>query len=369
MTVINLDCVAGMRVLIASNSIDAIVTDPPYELGMMGKKWDKTGIAYNIELWRECLRVLKPGGHLLAFSGARTYHRMSCAIEDAGFEIRDQIMWVYGSGFPKSVNAGDGRGTALKPAHEPVCLARKQLIGTIAANAEQYNTGVINIDACRVGNDVAGWNGKTATGNAWNNRNCGLRNSDDARPAVGRFPANLIHDGSEEVLNEFAKYGISKSHPNRKPGNKKTNLVYGEFKNSTGGVYHSDEGTPARFYYCAKASRHDRDEGLDQFTPVTASEITGGRTENSAGLNSPRAGAGRTSGGKNIHPTVKPTELMRYLIRLITPRGGTVLDPFAGSGSTGKAAALEGVSFLGFELDAEYSRIANARIAAVKYNN
>jgi DNA modification methylase len=369
MSVINLDCLAGMRLLIANNSIDAIITDPPYELGFMGKEWDSTGIAYSVELWRECLRVLKPGGHLLAFGGARTYHRMACAIEDAGLEIRDQIMWIYGSGFPKSLNIEDGRGTALKPAHEPLCLARKPLEGTVVNNVTKYNTGVINIDACRIGSEVTGWNGLTANGNTWDKNNCGLRNAAEARPVVGRFPANLMHDGSEEVLNEFAKYGISKFAGTVKPMEyKNTNVAYGKFKRNPGFTRIGDEGTPARFYYCAKATRHDRDEGLDQFVSATAGEITGGRAEHSAGLNSPRAGAGRTNGGKNIHPTVKPTELMRYLIKLITPKNGIILDPFAGSGSTGKAAALEGFSFVGFELNNVYADIANARIAAAKYN-
>jgi site-specific DNA-methyltransferase (adenine-specific) len=283
--------------LLDDNSVDAIVTDPPYGLSFMGKKWD-----YDVpseELWRQCFRVLKAGGHLLCFAGTRTQHRMAVRIEDAGFEIRDMIAWVYGSGFPKSLDvskaidkaaghwrgkagevvsdngamsggnyertpkgdpitaaavAWQGWGTALKPALEPITVARKPLIGTVAENALQHGTGAINVDGCRVGE---------------------------------RWPANFIHDGSEQV----------------------TDLL----------------GSAARFFYCAKASKRDRDEG-------------------------------------NHHPTVKPTDLMRYLCRLVTPPDGLVLDPFMGSGSTGKAAALEGFSFIGIEREAEYVAIAQARI-------
>jgi len=393
--VIHGDCVEVMRSMDAE-SVDAIVTDPPYGLGFMGKQWD--ALPPGREVFEECLRVLKPGGHLLAFGGSRTYHRLAVAVEDAGFEIRDQIMWVYGSGFPKSLDVskaidrkrddredvlrvtgeiarlrdiaglsnrdlddafgfagmaghwtttksqptvptveqwavlrdmlnpgewldaevwrlngrkgqpgeawverevvgkyetdmgglggerlgttgGDitaaatpaaqqwqGWGTALKPAHEPIVMARKPLPGTVAENVLKHNTGALNIDGSRFSEN-------------------------------NRWPANLIHDGSEEATQNM--------------------------------------GDAARYFYCAKASKRDRNEGLEEMPLLTGGEATN-RADGSAGVNNPRAGAGRTGGNRNTHPTVKPTDLMRYLVRLVTPPGGTVLDPFAGSGSTGK---------------------------------
>lgn len=394
------DCIEVMRTM-SDNSVDSIVTDPPYELGFMGKSWDASGIAYDVDMWREVLRVLKPGGHILAFSGSRTYHRMACAIEDAGFDIRDQIMWVYGSGFPKSLDVSkaidkaapragmfdafaehfaerwacmsiprgklfehfphyknadsinaqisnwrlaknvpsridyailrdliglsgdwttlidrveaerdvvgsatkarstssasalptvggetaykmwditapataaarqwDGWGTALKPAHEPICVARKPLIGTVADNVLAHGTGALNIDGSRV-----------------------ITSGLD-----GRWPANLIHDGSDEVEGLFTR------------GRRV-------------------EDQPARFFYCAKTSKKDRGEG-------------------------------------NVHPTVKPTDLMAYLVRLVTPPNGTVFDPFMGSGSTGKAAMREGFAFFGVDMTPEYVEIAKVRIAS-----
>ena len=352
-------------------SVDAIVTDPPYELGFMGKSWDASGIAFNVDVWREPLRVLKPGGHLLAFSGSRTYHRMAVAIEDAGFEIRDQIQWIYGSGFPKSMDVSkqidkaagsqrevvsgvtdrredgttyglghsgiitskdaitddaktwQGWGTALKPAHEPIVLARKPLIGTVANNVLTHGTGALNIDGTRVGDE-----GRVNTpahnvdGSGW-----GMRPNIEPSQVIGRWPANVIHDGSDEALHYF--------------------------------------GEPARFFYCAKTSKRDRNEGLEDFEAVDSAEMVD-RVAGSAGMNSPRAGAGRTSGAKNHHPTVKPTELMRYLVRMITPPQGVVLDPFLGSGSTGKAAMYEGNRFIGIELTEEYLPIALARIQFAK---
>jgi DNA modification methylase/transcriptional regulator with XRE-family HTH domain len=414
------DCLAVMREM-PDVSVDAVVTDPPYGLAFMGKRWD-----YDVpseDVWHECLRVLKPGGHLLAFAGTRTQHRMAVRIEDAGFEIRDMIAWVYGSGFPKSLDVskaidkaggaspreqseilrakreaaglsrekvaasvgctpssvrdweegraratgaavefivpseeyrakladllgyssderrligaavdrrGDGTvyavghsgglrsggnteaarqwqgwGTALKPALEPITVARKPLIGTVAENVLAHGTGALNVDGCRVATDDVlpkmsgkailcgssdGWN------RPWKNDPNGLVRRQAAADAaiekantLGRWPANLIHDGSEEVVGLL--------------------------------------NDAARFFYCAKASKADR-------------------------------------GDDNNHPTVKPTDLMRYLCRLVTPPGGIVLDPFAGSGSTGKAAALEGFRFIGIEREAEYVEIARARIAA-----
>lgn len=374
MRIINADCIEAMRQM-PENSVDSIVTDPPYELGFMGKSWDSTGIAFNTEVWREALRVLKPGGHLIAFSGSRTYHRMAVAIEDAGFEIRDQIMWVYGSGFPKSMNiekainkidgvefvekpasgvgfmnaegaggynttihqleqVGDsseraqqwqGWGTALKPAHEPMVLARKPVVGTVASNVLTYGVGGLNIDGTRVGSEggtkladedveeSAASKTVTAYGN-------GL-GGPFGKPVegLGRFPANFIHDGSDMV-----------------------NDLLGE---------------PARFFYCAKTSKRDRNEGLDGFE---AKRDHDGRAEGKVGGDNPR---NRTNAAKvNHHPTVKPTSLMQYLVRLVTPANGTVLDPFMGSGSTGKACAYEGFDFIGIDQSAEYVEIAKARI-------
>jgi DNA modification methylase len=332
-------------VTMPDNSVDAIVTDPPYGLAFMGKKWD-----YDVpseDIWRECLRVLKPGGHLLAFAGTRTQHRMAVRIEDAGFEIRDMIAWVYGSGFPKShdiskaidkaagaerevvgigaatceyIERGDacrghgdkngrygetihiaitapatdaakqwqGWGTALKPALEPITVARKPFTGTVAANVLQWGTGGVNVDGCRVEGKpptvpqpMLGTRQRVTYGFG-----TGTGRNGQMSQASGRFPANLIHDGSDEAV-----FGMGES---------------------------------ARYFYCAKASKADR--------------------------------------GENHHPTVKPTDLMRYLCRLVTPPNGTVLDPFMGSGSTGKAAILEGLQFIGIDMTPEYVDIARARI-------
>ena len=343
MQLINADCIAAMRQM-PDNSVDSIVTDPPYELGFMGKSWDSTGIANSVEMWRQALRVLKPGGHLLAFSGSRTYHRMVVAVEDAGFEIRDQIMWVYGSGFPKSHNiskgidkaAGaerevvgknsasfgyqkdlerwdkgslitipatpaakqwDGWGTALKPAHEPIVLARKPFIGTVANNVLTYGTGGLNIDGCRVGTgtgEVKSVNYPDIRGNNYNNASGSVEYQVTDQ---GRWPANFMHDGSDEVVELL--------------------------------------GDAARFFYSAKASKDDRNEGLDEFEEI------------------------------NYHPTVKPTDLMRYLVRMVTPPGGIVLDPFMGSGSTGKACMYEGFEFIGIDKSADYVTIAKTRINEV----
>jgi DNA modification methylase len=315
------DCLE-LLTLYADNSIDSIVTDPPYGLSFMGKKWDYD--VPSVEIWKECLRVLKPGGHLLSFSSARTYHRMTCNVEDAGFEIRDQLMWVYGSGFPKNHNVGkyihklktdgccrevknkgvgntngkffvagkhldnreetpsdnewEGWGTALKPAHEPIVLARKPFKQSVAKNVLEHGTGAINIDGCRVPSD------EPITINTFDN---GAKPFGDAvgepytsRQSEGRFPANFIHNGIDE---EWSHY-----------------------------------------FYCPKANKKER--------------------------------------GDNNHPTVKPINLMTYLCRLITPPGGTVLDPFMGSGSTGIASVKEGFQFIGIELDPEYLQIAKHRI-------
>lgn len=467
------DCRIEMRDL-SDCSIDSVVCDPPYHLtqvsragsprnndpetpygrtrigerGFMGKTWDGGDIAHDPVVWQECLRVLRPGGHLLAFGGSRTYHRLACAIEDAGFEIRDQIQWIYGSGFPKSLDVGkaidarpgvtrhgefavelreamiakgitnsfdvaemvvgkrtgavanwlkyqwpeakwwpalrdalgmdhkwgdviaqadrdvsgsgscgpasigfareqarsfeitspatddakqwNGWGTALKPAHEPIVLARKPLLGTVAENVLQHGTGGLNIDGCRVATaehitpfgsprkSVGGLLNKVAEARE------GYEQND-----LGRWPANVIHDGSDEVLAGFPE--TESGNGNRRPNGG------GEFFkgiNPRVAEFGGDGGSAARFFYCAKATQEDRTEGL-------------------------------ADGSRNPHPTVKPTELMRYFCRLITPPGGLVLDPFCGSGSTGKAAMLEGFRFIGIELNEDYCQLAQRRIEAV----
>ena len=432
-TLHNGDCLAVLK-SIPDNFFDSVVTDPPYHLsnkkegskGFMGQAWDGGSIAFRVETWTEVMRVLKPGGHLLAFSGSRTYHRMAVAIEDAGFEIRDQIMWLYGSGFPKSMDiskqfdkaAGaerevirernqrfgltqatgwnetttprnstiqdtapatkfakqwDGWGTALKPAHEPIVMARKPLIGTVVANIEQFGTGGINIDGCRVpaiGRPHRVIDPKVTNNNVYAGRVAGDEtfmggSKAEGTTDEGRWPANVIHDGSDEVEDEFAKYGVSKSGVavQRNRDGEVHNRILGARKTlKADDVGFGDSGTVSRFFYCAKASKKDREEGLEDLEIKSAGTVTGGRKEGSAGLNSPRAGAGRTEGGRNVHPTVKPTALMRYLIRLVTPPGGTTLDMFMGSGSTGKAAMLEGVNFVGIEMMPEYFDIAERRI-------
>jgi site-specific DNA-methyltransferase (adenine-specific) len=415
----NGDCIEQMRQL-PPNSVDSIVTDPPYELGFMGKSWDSTGIAYSVKMWDEALRVLKPGGNLLAFSGSRTYHRMAVAIEDAGFEIRDQIMWVYGSGFPKSMDVskaidkqagverevvgkhpqpgstklrtamGDnwqespdittpttdkakqwaGWGTALKPAHEPIVLARKPLIGTVATNVIIHGTGALNIDGSRVAYidnevDFSAKQNQTTTATV---QMGGAKPGDSIAmfKESGRWPANFIHDGSDEVLELFpdkAGGGFGKR------GALNGGATEWEFKGEMQEVGYGDSGSAARFFYCAKASKKDRNEGLDDFAgkevgtkgnglartcaSCGASTLQGCECPDRTYVNPTRA---------NHHPTVKPTELMRYLVKLVTPPNGIVLDPFMGSGSTGKAAVLERFSFIGIDQSADYLEIATARI-------
>jgi site-specific DNA-methyltransferase (adenine-specific) len=360
----------------ADASVDSIVTDPPYGLSFMGKRWDYD--APSEDIWRECLRVLKPGGHLLAFAGTRTQHRMAARIEDAGFEIRDMIAWVYGSGFPKSLDVSkaidkaagakrevighnscskgikpgqnnyggnsapyeaghditspatdaakqwDGWGTALKPALEPITVARKPLIGTVAENVIQHGTGGLNIDGCRVPGVLEG------DPNRFHKTDGGKFvarfNSAPTVTAAGRWPANFTHDGDQLVMELF-------------PSN--------------------DTGSAARFFYCAKASKKDRDEGC-QGLEERISHLSGNRCVNTSKGDGTELREFRPC--RNHHPTVKPTALMRYLCRLVTPREGTVLDPFMGSGSTGKAAVLEGFNFIGIEREAEYVEIAKARI-------
>jgi len=292
------DCLDRLREL-PDNSVDACVTDPPYGLSFMGKAWDYD--VPTVDVWREVLRVLKPAGHLLAFAGTRTQHRMAVRIEDAGFEIRDMIAWVYGSGFPKSRNLdGDwqGWGTALKPALEPITMARKPFKGAVAANVLEYGTGAINVDGCRV--EGAGPSGLKPYTRSTTPKAYALGMAKEGKPVtytdhpLGRWPANLIHDGSDEVVELFPQAG-------------------------------SDSRSAARFFYQARASKKERGEG-------------------------------------NNHPAVKPLQLMQYLCRLVTPPGGTVLDPFMGSGSTVLAAKNENFNAVGIELDPEYIKIAQSRL-------
>jgi site-specific DNA-methyltransferase (adenine-specific) len=373
-------------------SIDSIVTDPPYELtsarpggrspatqgkvmkGFMGMQWDGSGVAFDTAMWAEALRVLKPGAWLVAFGGARTYHRMACAIEDAGFEIRDQIMWIYGSGFPKGGNR-DGKGTCLKPAHEPIVLARKPLIGSVARNEAAFGTGALNIDACRIHADDAQGGAYTVkrlkpgatlekTGGNWRPEDGGALYHGEMK--AGRWPANIVHDGSDEVLTGFPQTssGLMKAGTRRAAQDHPGSVCYGTFGGDLASSdTYADSGSAARFFYCAKASKADRDEGLDQFE---SQAFVAFQTQNGASGAASSLSEGRETEYRNTHPTVKPTALMRWLVRLVTPVGGTVLDPFTGSGSTGKAAALEGLGFIGCELTAEYLPIARARIAAAQ---
>ena len=446
------------------NSIDSIVTDPPYGLSFMGKKWD-----YDVpsqEVWDECMRVLKPGGYLLSFAGSRTYHRMAVRIEDAGFEIRDQIMWIYGSGFPKSHDVGkniekrkvggiknlkqvgtkqgikvetgtsgysyskeyvagksmggkqisgdipvyeitndwEGWGTALKPAHEPIVMARKPLSEkSVADNVLEWGTGGINIDGCRVGNESikSPQHGKNVF-----NGDYPIDYDGEYKINEGRFPANIIFECTcenpkvvadkydirayNDYKNTFKSYeennsvtgeyqikdvettkvihtdpncpcyildqqsGKSKSSPNKWEGDNNA-AIYGKYEKGVRQSTFSDSGGASRFFYCPKANKSDRDEGL-----TTEAKSIKGRDEGQDKM--AVAYKARPTERQNIHPTVKPTDLMGYLIRLVTPKEGIVLDPFMGSGSTGKAAIKEGMGFVGIERELEYYEIAKQRI-------
>ena len=396
------DCLAVLPTLEAG-SVDAIVTDPPYGLSFMGKDWDH-GVPGE-HFWREALRVAKPGAHLLAFGGTRTFHRLAVAIEDAGWEIRDTVMWVYGSGFPKSLDVSkaidkaagkkrevvgrkwesrgggglqrsmvnddnwqspeitdaitapataaaalwDGWGTALKPAWEPIIVARKPLDGTVAANVLTHGTGGINIDGCRVGAESV----VTTKGQGFRGSFGGGRNNNGGAIHVGRWPANLIHDGSEEVVGLFPH--VSSGQPMGVKAGGRLNC-YGSFAGGIPVTGYGDSGSAARFFYCAKASRSEREAGCEGLGEARggAEQFDSRWKEGTGDMRCPRV--------RNPHPTVKPTALMQYLCRLVTPPGGIVVDPFAGSGSTGKAALLEGFRFVGIELDADYCRVAKARL-------
>jgi len=400
------DCIDKLKEL-DDNSIDSIVTDPPYGLSFMGKKWD-----YDVpsqEIWEQCYRVLKPGGHLLSFAGSRTYHRMAIRIEDAGFEIRDQIMWLYGSGFPKSYNIGkavdkiegnerdvlepterrykyqfdnslkgdiygkygndikltkgnsewEGWGTALKPAHEPIVMARKPLSEkTVVDNVLEWGTGGINIDESRIplnGDYKSKANGRPSLTGLGDNYDSEKANTPDT---IGRFPANIIFDEEAgKILDEQSGYsecnttsvGYTDGHDEFFKG----------LKNSVT-VRHNDSGGASRFFYCPKTSKTDRNEGLEHL-PISRPDE---RTETGMGSFVDKG----IQPQQNIHPTVKPTALMLYLIRLVTPKGGRTLDPFMGSGSTGKAAVRGGFDFIGIEREEDYMEIATARIQYEKDN-
>lgn len=349
-----------MLQVIKPESIDAIVCDPPYELGFMNKSWDSTGIAFKKETWQNCFEVLKPGGYLLAFGGSRTYHRIACAIEDAGFEIRDCVMYLYGSGFSKSYNIGlaidkkngvfqnewQGWGTCLKPAYEPIIVARKPFKGSVVDNIIKYRVGGLNIDECRIKfentqnpatNPLFRKQGgyKLPEKGQLSNGAIPFSSSKNDVNEQGRFPANVITDGSEEVAKGM-------------PNTTSTPIA---------------EESAMRYFYSAKASKKDRDEGLDAFQDKTFHSVL--NQKNGSG---DRLDGAKTPIRKNIHPTCKPTELMQYLVRLVSPKGATILDPFMGSGSTGKAVMFENrerdanYKFIGIELTDEYLPIAQARI-------
>jgi len=404
------DCVAVMRGM-EPESIDAIVCDPPYGIGFMGKAWDGADIekrararesygpsalrqesgrtstgyppsdhagtydrsltgnrafaAWTEEWATEALRVLKPGGHLLAFGGTRTYHRLTCGIEDAGFEIRDSILyWGFGSGFPKSLNLPGGLGTALKPAYEPCVVARKPPVGTIAANVMQHGTGAINVDACRIGTDGGTTKGAKPTGESRGIYGHGINgavpiNAIDA----GRWPANVIlgccglepHDPQCAVALLDAQSGKSRSVANVRHNNDFGGVTIGIYNghDSTG---YEDRGGASRFFYTAKASRSEREAwGRMTLPPERRSD---GRTKD---IENPRL---RTSERVNHHATVKPLALMEWLIKLVTPPNGLILDPFCGSGSTLVAAKRLNVRAIGIEQDESYAEIARQRLDA-----
>ncbi len=414
------DCLDVLRTM-ADCSVDSIVTDPPYGLSFMGKRWDYD--VPSVAIWTECLRVLKPGGHLLAFAGTRTQHRMAVRIEDAGFEIRDMIAWLYGSGFPKSLDVGkaldrsagatrqiigdkldrpgyhlnghiggeafghglssstpetraaaatitapatdaarqwEGWGTALKPALEPITMARKPLIGTVAANVQAFGTGALNVDGCRIA--AADGYTENAVTQGVNTAQTSYapavaRRTFEPQPA-GRWPANLIHDGSEEVLAAFPETGPGQIGGVNDP-NGALGFHGGAGGSSVAGIADA-AGSAARFFYCAKASREDRNDGCEHIVERPLLWSSGEANPGSfQAANTKRAAS-------NNHPTVKPTDLMRYLCRLVTPPRGIVLDPFSGSGSTGRAAVLEGFRYIGIELNPDYQAIAAARIDAVQ---
>jgi site-specific DNA-methyltransferase (adenine-specific) len=397
-----------------ADSVDACVTDPPYGLGFMAKEWDVPGglsgfpmrrsvaldavntgnsrqggrqrscegfqkrqardaraYGQDSERWAaEVFRVLKPGGYVLAFGGTRTFHRLTCGIEDAGFEIRDCLSWLYGQGFPKSLNLGNGRGTALKPAWEPIVMARKPTIGTVAANILRHSTGALNIDACRIdaepwhrepGENPKAWSGRTYAQDEWTKTHMGVgKNRDGNDP--GRWPANVaLDEDAASMLDKQSGELARGANPTRRSANKHRNVYQGwKGEQTCLPARGSDAGGASRFYYVAKAGREEREMGCHDLAPRQRDES---RKDGNPGGNNPRNRGLQPRG--NFHPTVKPLDLMRWLVRLVTPPGGLVLDPFVGSGTTGMACAAEGLRFVGIEREAEYIEIAERRIASI----
>jgi site-specific DNA-methyltransferase (adenine-specific) len=408
------DCLEVMAMLDA-NSIDAICCDPPYGIRFMGKAWDGADIearaqtiqskrprpdgrrsdysrsqaageydrspeashafqSWSAEWAAAALRVAKPGAHLLAFGGTRTHHRLMCAIEDAGWEIRDCLMFLHGQGFPKSKNlSGEhaGKGTGLKPGWEPIILARKPLIGTVAENVQEHRTGALNIDACRIegvrGSGVWGSSQATVDPDRKFNRSPENPEYRTERHLAGRWPANVVLDEQaaamlDEQTGELAS-GLMRAGTQRSQGGG----YHGNFPDeATAKDTYADRGGGSRFFYCAKASRAEREEGLDALPIRLHARSGGAQSALARGDEAYRAegvGLNVVKQVRNHHPTVKPVALMRWLCRLVTPPGGLVLDPFAGSGTTGVACHLEGFSFFGIDQDPEYIAIAQARIA------
>ncbi len=395
------DCLELLKALPAC-SVDSIVTDPPYHLsagkqgasGFMGQAWDGGDVAFRVETWREALRVLKPGGFLLAFSGTRTYHRMATAIEGAGFELRDMVAWIYAQGFPKGTDKAKipeewaGWNTALKPALEPICMARKPMEGTLADNLRKWGTGALWIDGCRIPLDgeVIEATGKGALPVRHDAHTPREAATIAERPEdLGRWPANVCHDGSDEVLAAFPDAPGAQAPVTGGEPSSSTASVYGRFNRaasdrtgeaSAGSANRGVVGfnlkpgvrrppaSAARFFFCPKANRRDRNEGTEG---LPARELNWSSGEaNPGSFQSENTDRSAT----NHHSTVKPTELCRWLLRLVTPPGGTSLDMFAGSSSFGKAAVLEGFSWIGMELDRDengeplgYIAIGEARIA------
>ena len=397
------------------NSVDSVVTDGPYGLSFMNKKWD-----YDVpstDFWKEVLRVLKPGGHVLSFGGTRTYHRMVVNMEDAGFEIRDQIMWIYGSGFPKSLNIGkafdkkqgnereikgeyiapdgkirkgvnkdimpnatewdnedrivtkgssqyEGWGTALKPANEPICLARKPLSEkTIVDNVIKWGTGGINVDGCRIGTEVLTHSGcgKSNIGAIGGSFDKGT-DGDKTFTSEGRFPANILFDETAAEMLDEQSGPTSQGHWPK--GSTKGFGEFGGGETSYEGVGPKDKNKDklgaSRFFYVAKVSKKERNLGLDGFEDKDSKKIAFPEKDFIGSDGSVRSNEHTLT--KNNHPTLKPINLMTYLCRLITPQGGIILDPFMGSGSTGISACLEGFRFVGMELQEDYFKIAEARV-------
>lgn len=347
------DCREVLRGLPAE-SVDCVVTDPPYELGFMGKGWDAAGIAYDASMWHEVKRVAKPGAHFVAFGAPRTYHRLASAIEDAGWEIRDCLMWLFGSGFPKSLNLDgewDGWGTALKPAWEPIVLARKPLWGTVVGNVAAHGTGALNVDGCRLAVDDRDPNHRYTPSPNGGTSMFGI-GGHEGTLTTGRWPANVVLDTeAAAALDEEAGETTSTARP-------RFNGAYEGFAKGADNPHvslgHDDSGGPSRFFYTSKASRTEREQGLADMPLVRRSD---GREKD---IENPRL---RTSQRRNHHPTVKPLDLMQWLVRLVTPPGGFILDPFLGSGTTAIAAKAEGFRCIGIEREEEYLEIARRRCA------